>query len=70
MLNSRPAEVAEISDRGFVLENHPQGIVVFDPEIVDAGSLERAYDFRTRSERFVAKGKGVWAMIVNGEVLR
>ncbi|MEE3094621.1 MAG: amidohydrolase family protein [Pseudomonadota bacterium] len=70
MLTSRPAEVAGISDRGLLLEDRPADVVVFDPETVGAGGLERVFDFPAGADRLIAREKGVRAVVVNGSVLR
>ena len=65
-----PAEVAGISDRGLLSEDRPADVVVFDPETVGAGGLERVFDFPAGADRLIAREKGVRAVVVNGTVLR
>ena len=64
------AEVAGISDRGLLSEDRPADVVVFDPETVGAGGLERVFDFPAGADRLIAREKGVRAVVVNGTVLR
>jgi len=70
MLTSRPADVAGISDRGLLAEGRPADIVVFDPQTVGAGKLERVYDFPAGTDRLIAREKGIRAVVVNGTTLR
>ena len=70
MLTSRPADVAGISDRGLLAEGRPADIVVFDPETVGAGKLERIYDFPAGADRLIAREQGIRAVVVNGTLLR
>jgi N-acyl-D-amino-acid deacylase len=70
MLTSRPAEVAGISDRGLLAEGRPADVVVFDPETVGAGGLERVYDFPGGADRLISKERGVRAVVVNGTTVR
>lgn len=70
MLTSRPAEVAGITDRGVLANGRPADVVVFDPETVGAGGLERVYDFPGGADRLISKERGVRAVVVNGTVLR
>ena len=64
------AEVAGISDRVLLSEDRPADVVVFDPETVGAGGLERVFDFPAGADRLIAREKGVRAVVVNGTVLR
>ena len=70
MLTSRPANVAGISDRGLLAKGWPADIVVFDPETVGAGKLERIYDFPAGADRLIAREQGIRAVVVNGTLLR
>ena len=70
MLTSRPADVAGISDRGLLAKGWPADIVVFDPETVGAGKLERVYDFPAGADRLIAREQGIRAVVVNGTILR
>ena len=53
-----------------MLEDRPADVVVFDPETVGAGGLERVFDFPAGADRLIAPEKGVRAVVVNGSVLR
>ncbi len=70
MLTSRPAEVAGIADRGVLAEGRPADIVVFDPDTVGAGALERVYDLPGGADRLISQASGIRAVAVNGTILR
>jgi N-acyl-D-aspartate/D-glutamate deacylase len=69
MLTSHPAQVFGLSDRGLLASGRPADIVVFDPETVGAGPLERVYDMPGGADRLVSRPNGIDAVIVNGCVL-
>lgn len=70
MLTSRPAEVFGITDRGRLAIGMPADVVVFDPEKVSAGKLERVHDLPGGEDRLVVRAHGIQAVIVNGVVIR
>ncbi|MDX1580913.1 MAG: amidohydrolase family protein, partial [Alphaproteobacteria bacterium] len=51
MLTGRAAEVFGIEDRGLLLEGRPADVVVFDPDTVAAGPLQRVHDFPAGADR-------------------
>ena len=69
MLTERPAEVMGIADRGRLARGLAADIVVFDPETVGAGPLERVHDLPAGEDRLIAPAFGIDAVIVNGAVL-
>lgn len=70
MLTSRPAEVFGITDRGTLAEGRPADIVIFDPETVGSGPIQRVHDFPAGADRLIADADGIDAVIVNGTLLR
>lgn len=69
MLTSHPAHVFGISDRGLLAVGRPADIVVFDPDTVGAGPLQRVHDLPSGADRMVVRPTGVDAVVVNGTVL-
>ena len=69
-LTARPAEVFGLSDRGCLLPGLAADVVVFDPETVACGPLERVRDLPAGADRLIARAEGVRAVVVNGTVLR
>ena len=69
MLSARPAGVFGIRDRGLLAAGRPADVVVFDPDSVGAGPLERVYDLPAGADRLISKPRGVDAVVVNGAVL-
>jgi N-acyl-D-aspartate/D-glutamate deacylase len=70
MLTSRPAEVFGISDRGRLAVGRPADVVVFDPETVGDGPLQRVHDLPGGEDRLISEARGIEAVIVNGTLLR
>lgn len=70
MLTSRPAEVFGITDRGTLAEGRPADIVVFDPETVGCGPVQRVWDFPAGADRLISEADGIDAVVVNGTVIR
>jgi len=68
-LTERPARIFGITDRGLLATGRPADIVVFDPQTVHAGKLERAADLPSGAERLLSFPQGVHAVFVNGEQL-
>ena len=68
-LTSHPADVFGLHDRGRVALGLPADLVVFDPERVGAGPLERVYDLPAGQDRLISRAIGVEAVFVNGQRL-
>jgi N-acyl-D-aspartate/D-glutamate deacylase len=68
-LTSHPADVFGLHDRGRVALGLPADLVVFDPERVGAGPLERVYDLPAGQDRLISRAIGVEAVFVNGHRL-
>jgi len=68
-LTARPAEIYGITDRGLLATGRPADVVVFDPDTVHAGRLERVSDLPAGSDRLVSYPRGIHSVIVNGEPL-
>jgi N-acyl-D-aspartate/D-glutamate deacylase len=58
-----------IRDRGLLAEGRPADVVVFDPQTIGAGALERVYDLPAGADRLISKPAGIHAVVVNGQVL-
>jgi N-acyl-D-aspartate/D-glutamate deacylase len=69
MLTGRTAALYGIADRGLLAEGLPADIVVFDPERVGAGPLERVHDLPAGADRLVSMPSGIAAVLCNGTVL-
>lgn len=70
MLSSRPAEVFNIKDRGRLAVGMPADLVVFDPDTVGDGKLERVYDLPAGEDRLISRAAGIDAVVVNGVLIR
>jgi len=70
MLTARPAEVFGIEDRGLLAEGRPADVVVFDPETVGDGPLQRVRDLPGGEDRLISEASGIDAVVVNGVLLR
>ena len=70
MLTSRPAEVFGITDRGRLSEGLAADVVIFSPDEVSDGPLQRVYDFPGGADRLISEATGIDAVIVNGTLLR
>ena len=68
-LASHPADVVGVHDRGRVALGLPADLVVFDPDRVDAGPLERVYDLPAGQDRLISRAIGIEAVFVNGQRL-
>jgi N-acyl-D-amino-acid deacylase len=70
MLTSRPAEIFGLADRGRLKLGAPADVVVFDPDTVGAGPLQRVHDLPAGADRLVSEASGIEAVIVNGTEIR
>ena len=70
MMSGWPAEIFGLTDRGVLASGRPADVVVFDPDTVAAGDLERVYDLPAGEERLISRPTGIETVIVNGVVLR
>jgi N-acyl-D-aspartate/D-glutamate deacylase len=68
-LTSHPADVFGLHDRGRVAVGLPADLVVFDPERIGAGALQRVYDLPAGQDRLISQASGVEAVFVNGQRL-
>ena len=66
MLTARTAQVFGIRDRGLLAVGRPADVVVFDPDTVGAGPLERVHDLPAGADRLISKPRGIDAVLVNG----
>ncbi len=69
-LTARAAEVCGFTDRGRLALGLAADVVVFDPETVAAGELQRVYDLPGGADRLISEASGIEAVIVNGTLLR
>lgn len=70
LLTSRSADVFGLHDRGRLQVGRPADIVVFDPETVACGPLQRVRDLPGGADRLTADAHGIDAVIVEGVVIR
>jgi N-acyl-D-aspartate/D-glutamate deacylase len=63
------AEAYGIIDRGLLREGYAADVVVFDPDTVKDGPLERVNDLPGGARRLFSAGLGIDHVIVNGEPL-
>ncbi len=70
-LTGEPADVYQLTDRGYVREGMLADLAVFDPDAVGPGPLRRVRDFPADGERLVADApEGMGHVIVNGTPIR
>ncbi|MCY4549692.1 MAG: amidohydrolase family protein [Defluviicoccus sp.] len=69
-LCARPAAIFGLAGRGLLAAGCAGDVVVFDPETVAPGPLERVYDLPAGADRLISTPTGVRAVVVNGTVLR
>lgn len=69
-LCTRPAAIFGLAGRGRLAPGCAGDVVVFDPETVGPGPLERVYDLPAGADRLISIPTGVRAVVVNGTVVR
>ena len=69
-LCARPAAIFGLAGRGRLAPGWAGDVVVFDPETVGAGPLERVHDLPAGADRLISTPTGVRAVVVNGTVVR
>lgn len=69
-LCARPAAIFGLAGRGRLAPGWAGDVVVFDPETVGAGPLERVHDLPAGADRLISIPTGVRAVVVNGTVVR
>ena len=69
-LCARPAAIFGLAGRGRLAAGCAGDVVVFDPETVAPGPLERVYDLPAGADRLISTPTGVRAVLVNGTVVR
>lgn len=70
MMTGRPAEIFGIGDRGRLQQGGVADVVVFDPERVGNGKMQRINDLPAGEDRLVVPALGIEAVIVNGTIIR
>jgi len=70
LLTARSADVCNITDRGRLKIGLAADVVVFNPDTVGAGALQRVYDFPGGADRLISEASGIDAVVVNGVLLR
>ncbi|MEI6384291.1 MAG: amidohydrolase family protein [Betaproteobacteria bacterium] len=66
MMTGRTAKIFEIPNRGQLKVGAPADVVVFDPDTVGAGPLERVFDLPAGEDRLVSYPQGIHHVFVNG----
>jgi N-acyl-D-amino-acid deacylase len=69
MLTGRTASIFGLTDRGLLQVGRPADVVVFDPDTVGAGPLQRVHDLPAGADRLVSYPSGIRHVIVNGAEL-
>jgi N-acyl-D-aspartate/D-glutamate deacylase len=69
MLSGRTAAVFEIPGRGQIAPGFSADLVLFDPDRIAAGPLERVYDLPAKADRLISKPHGIEQVWVNGQAL-
>jgi N-acyl-D-amino-acid deacylase len=66
MMTGRTARIFGLTDRGLLAVGRPADVVVFDPDTVGAGPLQRVHDLPTGADRLISYPSGVRHVLVNG----
>ncbi len=70
LLTSRSADIFGIQGRGRLEQGMAADVVVFDPETVGCGPLQRVHDLPGGADRLVSESFGIEAVVVNGVPIR
>ena len=70
MLTKKVADAFGIHDRGVLAPGLAADLVIFDPDAIADGPLERRNDFPAGARRIISVPTGVEHVIVNGTILR
>jgi N-acyl-D-amino-acid deacylase len=65
-LSAYPAMAVGLRGRGYLAEDKPADVIVYNPDTVDALPQERAYDYPAGEWRLVQKAVGYDRIVVNG----
>jgi N-acyl-D-amino-acid deacylase len=65
----KPAMAFGLNDRGLIRPGMAADIIVFDERTIDEGPQEMVQDFPAGETRFISRGKGIAASVVNGTVV-
>jgi N-acyl-D-amino-acid deacylase len=66
-LSALPARAAGLKGRGYIAEDMPADIIVYDLEELDSLPAERVWDYPAGEWRLIQKAKGYHRIIVNGQ---
>jgi N-acyl-D-amino-acid deacylase len=66
-LSALPARAAGLKGRGYIAEDMPADIIVYDFEKLDSLPAERVWDYPAGEWRLIQKAKGYERIIVNGK---
>jgi N-acyl-D-amino-acid deacylase len=69
MLSFEPAMHWGFADRGLIREGLAADLIVFDPETIGPEMPEVVHDLPAGARRLVQRARGLFATVVNGEVL-
>lgn len=69
MLSGRTAEIFKVTGRGRIAPGYAADLVLFDPDLVSAGPLERVYDLPAGADRLISRPNGIEQVWVNGQAL-
>ncbi|MCK9923729.1 amidohydrolase family protein [Frankia sp. AgPm24] len=65
-LSAYPAQAAGLKGRGFLAEDAPADVIVYDPDTVDSLPAERVWDYPAGEWRLIQKATGYDRIVVNG----
>ena len=66
-LSALPARAAGLKGRGYIAEDMPADIIVYDLHELDSLPAERVWDYPAGEWRLIQKAKGYHRIIVNGQ---